>query len=755
MFKKTISALFVACIMIIGAAAAGSIFPVQRTDIDGVTRYGYLDEDGRTVLPYAYIQAGEFADCGLAAVENEKWQTAVIDRTGHLVVAYTDAPVSVEFSDDAIAYRYADRSVYYTLEGEEIGSYAGAEGFFEDGLLLCKSPASGLYSYVKEDGSAAFEGEFKGAGVFAGGRALVYTTDGKYLAIDTEGNTLYTLEDGIQPSYMTIFGEDTIVLSNGTNQALYSLSQSAYLTDFLYKTISEFHDGVAMVQQVNRWGLMNTTGKLLTEPTYYYLSYMGEGLYAARSEDGSAAAVDANGNIAYRVNSYVGGFSELRYGLSWHGTADGSLIFFKKNGGYFANLKNAENPTLLSENVVRVTQDGTLKYINLSTGTTLFEQPKSFDLGNGITAKTVHYEKFMGYQADGTEHGWNVYFPEISGLSDTAVQKTINDAIRAFFLKGPSVTAEYEALEGSYGASIEGSVLVVWANCVSGKGAGSSVWNGNLAFDLRTGEQYQISDLLVSGYMNTVKQLLPEEHEIYLYGFPRMSAEGVTYYYNEYESETRRAYTESYLLTFEQLGDAVNRNSACYGALHTSYTKPTTTVAGFSDVSTAHWAATYIQTVSDRGLMQGADGKFRPDEAITTAEVCATIARSQDLPDAETTMEGIDPNAWYAAEVSAVEAAGLLNGLTEDFQPMAAMTRADAMQLFANLLLSKGETLPDEQTVEKTLSAYSDAADIPADRRAAIVLCMQKELVKGYADGKMRPQGSFTRAEFAKLLTMI
>src|SRR5699024_10246078 len=167
-------------------------------------------------------------------------------------------------------------------------------------------------------------------------------------------------------------------------QALYSLSQSAYLTDFVYKTNSEFHEGVAMVQQVNRWGMMDTEGRLLTAPTYYYLSYMGEGLYAARSEDGSASAVDANGNIAYRTTSYAGGFNELRYGLSWHGTASASLIFFKKNGGYFASLENAENPTLLSENVVRVTQDGKLRYINLSNGNILFEQPTTFDLGNGI-----------------------------------------------------------------------------------------------------------------------------------------------------------------------------------------------------------------------------------------------------------------------------------------------------------------------------------------------------------------------------------
>ena len=756
MLKKTISALFVAFIMIIGASAEGAIFPAQRTDVDGVTRYGYLDEEGRTVLSFSYRQAGEFAECGLAAVEDDKNQTAVIDRAGYVVVDYTDAPVSVEFSDDAIAYRYADHSVYYTLEGEKIGSYAGAVGFFEDGLLLCKSPASDLYSYVTQDGSAAFEGEFKDAGVFSGGRALVCTTDGQYLAIDTEGQTLYTLESGIEPSYMTIFGEDTIVLSNGMAKALYSLSRSDYLTVFKYSEISEFRDGAAMVREGNRWGLINTEGKLLTEPTYYYLSYMGEGLYAARSADGSASAVDANGNVAYRTGSYVGGFNELRYGLSWHGTADGSLIFFKKNGGYFASLKNAENPTLLSENVVRVTQDGTLKYINLSTGNTLLEQPKTFDLGSGITAKTVHYEKFIGYREDGTEHGWNVYFPEISGLSDTKIQKTINDAIRAFFLKGPSVSAEYEALEGSYGASIEGSVLVVWACCISGQGAGSSVWNDSLAFDLRTGEQYEISDLLVSGYMDTVKQLLPAEHEIYLYSFPRISTKGITYYYNEYESEASRAYTESYLLTFEQLGEAVDKESACYQALNTSLVKPTVTVAGFTDVHVTHWAADYIRTVAEKGLMQGSGGKFRPDEQITQAEVCATIARSLSLEaDDENSMEGIDQAAWYAGEVNAVWAAGLLDGLEAAFQPNSVMTRADAAQLFADVLVQQGAALPDEQTVEEALSAFADAAEIPEERRTAIVLCMQKGLIKGYTDGTFQPERGFTRAEFAKLLTLI
>ena len=107
MFKKTLSALAVACVMLVSAAAAGTIFPAEYTDIDGVTRAGYLDEDGMTVLPFAYAQAGDFADCGLAAVENEQWQTAVIDRTGISRFWYSRFPTPKIFTALLTAKRSA------------------------------------------------------------------------------------------------------------------------------------------------------------------------------------------------------------------------------------------------------------------------------------------------------------------------------------------------------------------------------------------------------------------------------------------------------------------------------------------------------------------------------------------------------------------------------------------------------------------------------------------------------------------------
>ena len=74
------------------------------------------------------------------------------------------------------------------------------------------------------------------------------------------------------------------------------------------------------------------------------------------------------------------------------------------------------------------------------------------------------------------------------------------------------------------------------------------------------------------------------------------------------------------------------------------------------------------------------------------------------------------------------------------------------MQVFANVLVRGGAALPDEQQTADTLKNVKDAASIPADRRAAVALCMERGLISGYEDGTIRPQQTINRAAFAKLM---
>lgn len=741
---KKLFAVLLLCILLPITAKAQEIFPVEQTGMDGITRYGYMDENGQEVLPFVYAQAGEFSEKGLAVVENEEWETAVINQQGEWVIPYRESPLSVEFSDDAIAYRYAGHSVYFDLKGNETGDFKGAVGFYTNDRLLYQKP-SGSYSYLERDGYPAFTRSFANAGVFIGDFAVVQLEDTRqYAVIDTQGTIKRRLSVEMTPVYMRVYHDDILIVSNGTARALYSIERGEYVTDFVFQELSEFfEDGFAMARQSNRWGIIDRSGHFHTQPIYHYLSYMGDGVYAARSQDGSASAVDADGNLIYRTMTYIGGFQKLEHELAWHGTSEGRIIFFRRNGGYFANLTNAENPQILSASVVRAVQDGKTRYINLTTGCILFEQPTLFDLGQGIQAKTVHYEKFIGYQKDGTSYGWNVDYPEIQGLPDDSIQQKINQTIRQFFLEGPSLTAEYEALEGGYGVSMQGSVLVVWANCISGKGNGSSVWNNSLAFDLYTGKQYGLRDLLKSDYITTVQTLLPNTHPIYLYSFPRISSGGVTYYYNEYESEEQRARTESFLLTFWQLRKVVNTQGECYRALQTEYVRPDNV---YQDVETTHWAYDFIQTVSRQGLMHGANGYFRPEDSVTGAEICAVLSRLENL----NAVEAEGP-LWYIGAVTAMRDAGLLSGL-EDISPEEPLTRADAMQFFANVF-SANERLPVVTSVNAVLQSFSDSGDLPEERKTAAAICVSAGIIQG-ANGKLNPLGSLSRAEFSKLLSL-
>ena len=142
--------------------------------------------------------------------------------------------------------------------------------------------------------------------------------------------------------------------------------------------------------------------------------------------------------------------------------------------------------------------------------------------------------------------------------------------------------------------------------------------------------------------------------------------------------------------------------------------------------------------------MTGSQGEFRPEATITEAEVCMTLARREGLDTAS------NSTVWYAGAMSSAENAGLLDGVTA--APEKAMTRADTMQVFANVLVRGGAALPDEQQTADTLKNVKDAVSIPADRRAAVALCMERGLISGYEDGTIRPQQTINRAAFAKLM---
>ena len=595
---------------ILTAAACAASFPVPATDASGVTRWGYMADGGRKVTDFIYASAEEFGENGLAAVTNADGRLAFVREDGKQVTNWLPMPDSFASSREWLALDYGSHIDYYNTNGKLVASIEGAEGFPGDGLVVTavRENRHTLYGYqplepkapaeeaagtespapdgetqqdVSEtdtqdasdpaDGAPAEESPFAiapqylAAGAFRQGQAVVETARGGYAVINTEGEILKELPTGTKPAALDIYDNQVVILEMQGKYALYSLETMQFVTSFSYDEILPFDHAAARCRVGNLWGLIGTDGAAILEPAYPYLSYMGEGVYAARGTDPGAAAVSETGKVLYSTGTYVGGFQTFIHGYSWHGKLDGSVVFFNSIGTIASPIENADNPQVLTGKVVRVSRGGVDSYIDIRSGETLYTNERRYTLDNGLCITSETYEKYLGMKEDGTEYAYHVEYPQVSGHADEAVQAKINDTLRNFFVSGPNGDQE-RSLEVTYGFSVEGQVLVVWANGVNDLDSSAVLWNDSIGVDMTTGERYSVyHSLFRSDAALALSRLLPTGTPSYTY--PRMDEGGVTFFRNYPGSDERAPYSRSIRLTFEQLDGVIDTEGACYQAL--------------------------------------------------------------------------------------------------------------------------------------------------------------------------------------------
>lgn len=125
--------------------------------------------------------------------------------------------------------------------------------------------------------------------------------------IGTDGRELTALPAGADPATLTIYNDCVIILYNRADKyALYSVEDMRFATSYSYDEILPFHEDRAMARVGTNWGLLTVVGTEAVKPTYPYMSYMGDGLYAVRGVDAGASVIDHNGKEIYRTDTYAG-----------------------------------------------------------------------------------------------------------------------------------------------------------------------------------------------------------------------------------------------------------------------------------------------------------------------------------------------------------------------------------------------------------------------------------------------------------------
>lgn len=170
---------------------------------------------------------------------------------------------------------------------------------------------------------------------------------------------------------------------------------------------------------------------------------------------------------------------------------------------------------------------------------------------------------------------------------------------------------------------------------------------------------------------------------------------------------------------------------------------PRAVAAGFSDVPKNYWARREILDMQSRGLLQGSNGNFRPNEPVTTQAFLSILCRINGLDD-----RNLESGAGWADPAMAY-------GSYKDWFDEEEITKTSrgkpiSRELAAKLLVNA--CFPGMADRSGRSRVFSDQDQISQDRLPYVRAASSLGLISGYEDGRFDPNGSLTRAAAAAIL---
>ncbi|MFR3468936.1 MAG: S8 family serine peptidase [Oscillospiraceae bacterium] len=176
----------------------------------------------------------------------------------------------------------------------------------------------------------------------------------------------------------------------------------------------------------------------------------------------------------------------------------------------------------------------------------------------------------------------------------------------------------------------------------------------------------------------------------------------------------------------------------------------------FSDLDTGRWYHAYTDYAIEKGLMQGVgNGRFRPEGTLTRGMLVTTLYRLAGSPEVEQDAAFTDlrEGAYYEAAVAWAQANGIAKGVTQTtFGPERPVTREQAAAFLYRYVTGYLGRTP---APGGSLSGFADAGQISPYAEAAVAWAVAEDFFQGYEDGKLYPRAELTRAQMAKLLTIL
>lgn len=174
----------------------------------------------------------------------------------------------------------------------------------------------------------------------------------------------------------------------------------------------------------------------------------------------------------------------------------------------------------------------------------------------------------------------------------------------------------------------------------------------------------------------------------------------------------------------------------------------------YSDTN-SHWAAKEISRLSSQKIVEGNNGYFSPDQAITRAQFAKLIVQALGqgeevklLKGSKTVFTDVPSSSWAAGYVTLAQEQGIVTGFADGtFRPNQKIKRYEIAVMLSRAL----KPLADRQ--EPPELNFTDTQEIPGWAADGVGQVVQLGLVNGYTDNTFRPNRDTTRAEATALLT--
>lgn len=170
----------------------------------------------------------------------------------------------------------------------------------------------------------------------------------------------------------------------------------------------------------------------------------------------------------------------------------------------------------------------------------------------------------------------------------------------------------------------------------------------------------------------------------------------------------------------------------------------------FSDMAQAQWAEEAVNTLSEKGIVNGVgNGRFEPMRSVTREEFLKMLLSSLNIAQLTTSAEfsDVDNDKWYSGWIAAGAESGIITGREDNtFGVGESISREDcAVMIFRALKLEKATGAVD----------FTDADSISEYAKDAVSSMKKQGIINGMEDGAFYPNKTCSRAEAAVMLMRV